>query len=341
MPNTDVSLGNCLMCVIVQQGTGSRVLNYLRESGIRGATAFHGRESISSHILQLLELADVHREIIMIALPARYEKEILNKLVSRFHFDRPKHGIVFTVSLSTVSGSRHFGHEDSRLDESERRSALQLVMMIVDKSKADGLLDHIQEQGYPRGLVINAHGSADKSRKIFKLMLEPEKALLWIITTRNRAQQLADTVAEHLNLESPNSGILAIMDLRQLVGATHCLQTGAGTAEPLLAGDRAGYSAVIVIVEKYKDQAVIHSAEMAGSTGGTIIHARGSSSYHGKDFLSGGVEEEREMVMIIAKDEQVRDLCLRITTDLELNQPGKGILFVTPLYDAAGIQTSQ
>lgn len=80
---------------------------------------------------------------------------------------------------------------------------------------------------------------------------------------------------------------------------------------------------------------------MAGSTGGTIIHARGSSPYHGKGFLSGGVEEEREIVMIIANDEQVMDLCQRITTDLELDQPGRGILFVVPLHDAAGLQTSQ
>jgi len=47
--------------------------------------------------------------------------------------------------------------------------------------------------------------------------------------------------------------------------------------------------------------------------------------------FSNSIEPEREIVMIIAENDKVQAICSRIETDLQLDQPGKGILLVTPL----------
>lgn len=326
---------NSLLVVIVNKGKGSKVLDYAMELGIRGATAFHAHGAVSNHLFKLLEIEDVRKEVILIAVPTRYEKEIVNKLTEKFSFNRPNRGISFSLDLTGVWGSSHFGSEEIPSSEMHHTTFLQAVLTIVDKGSTDTILDFIEEQGFPRGTVIDAQGSADMSNKFFDLIIEPEKDIILTITTREEAHRLARTLTKYLDLESSNTGILAILNIKHYVGITLTLQTSREATTPV--EDTPGYSAIFAIVNNDKDQAVILSAEAAGSTGGTIIHARGTSSYLGNNKWSRGVEPEREVVMIIARDENVQAICQRINSDLKLEQSGNGIIFVLPLYDTVGI----
>ncbi len=338
MSNKDCSYGNSLMFIIVNRGKGSKILDYASQLGIRGATAFQAHGTVSSQLFRFLEIDDVRKEIIMIAMPSSNEKEIMNKLNDKFHFNQPGKGIVFTLKLSSVYGSSHFEQNEPNTDDYKEKhnTPLQAVMTIVEKGNTDEILDFIEEQGFPRGTVIDAHGSADKSNQIINLMIEPEKDILLIITTREEAHRLANILTKYLNLESKNSGVLAILNIQHFIGITLTLRTSYDDSIPYSTEDKPGYSAIFAIVDNDKDQAVIQSAELAGSKGGTIIHARGSCSYHGK-FLTRGVEPEREVVMIIAKDDKAPAICERIHSDLKMDQSGNGILLVLPLYDTVGI----
>lgn len=328
--------GNILMFIVVNKGKGSKVLEYVKELGVRGATAFLARETIPNQLLKLFEIADVRKEIIMIAMPAKYESELIEDLIAKFHFDQPNHGVIFTVNLSSVIASSHFKEEDNNVNLTVEHSFIQAVMLIADKGNAEEIQDYIENQGFPRGIVIDAHGSADKSNKIFDLMFESEKEIILMITTRRKAHKLSNILNEHFNLNYPNSGILAILNLSHLIGINLLLENDLVKHDCDIL-EKPGHTAIFVVVEKHNEEAVIKSAESAGSTGGTIIRARGSSSYYGKNFFTSGVEEERELVMIIAKNELIENLCNQISLDLHLEEPGKGIIFTVPLYNTMGL----
>lgn len=336
MQNNNNMNGNSLLVVITNKEKGSEILNYTSELGIHGASAFRAYGTVPNRILKLLELVEVQKEIIMIALPSRYENDVIDRLTARFHFDRPNKGIIFSISLSGIFGSSHFESGLSEI-ESINHSPFQVVMTIVDKGQTDRILDYIEEQGFPRGTVIDAHGSANKSNVFLNLMLEPEKDIILTITTTNQAHKLAHLLENHLNLKTANSGILAILNLKQVVGVTHILKSAREVEDAMLEENKPGYSAIFAIVEDDKDEAVIQSAELAGSTGGTIIHARGSCPYHENNIFTRGVEPEREIVMIIAEDNKIHAICSKINEELQLDQPGKGILLVVPLYDTIGL----
>lgn len=329
--------GNSLLAVIIDKGKGNEIINYSLELGIRGATAFHAHGTTSNKILRHLELDEKHMEMIVIALPTRYEHEIVQKLTDRFQFDRPNKGILFSLGLSGVYGSSHFNQEPSPETVPSKASPFQAVMTIVDKGRMDSIQDFVEENGFPRGIVIDAHGSADKSNAILNLMIGPEKDILLIITTPEQAHRLAGLLTDYLNLKSANSGILAILNLNQLVGIDLPLQADCKENEPDIKQINPAYSLILAIVDNDRDEAVIQSAESAGSTGGTIIHARGSCPYPSKTFFSHGIEPEREIVMIIVEDDKVPAICSRINEDLHLNQPGKGIIMVVSLYDTIGL----
>ncbi len=336
MKNNDNPQGYSLMFVIVNQGKGSKILQAISEMGICGAAAFYGRGTVPNHILKFLELADVRKEVVMVAMSSSDEQKIVNALIDKFSLNRPNKGIIFTLPLSAVYGRGH--HYQGPAFCPREGTPWQAVMTIVDKGNTDKILDYVDDHGFPRGTVIDAHGSADKSNKFFNLMFESEKDLLLMITPREQASPLADLLTDHLNLNQPNSGILALFNLHQAAGITLPSQEERSFTPGPIKGC-GGYSAIFIIIENDKDEAVIQSAERAGSTGGTIIHARSICSYYGKNFLSHGVEEEREIIFIIAEDEKTQAISQRVSDDLGLGPEGtgKGIILVAPLCSVIGL----
>jgi len=341
---------NSLLVVIMDKGKGSELFNYAMGLGISGATAFHARGTVPSRILRFFELVEVRKEIVMIALPTYHEKDLVHQLTVKFQLDRPNKGIIFSLNLSGVYGSSHFDQDSLQVSAAEaiNDSPYQAIMTIVDKGRADSILDFVEEHGFARGTVIDAHGSADKSKVILNLMFEREKEIFLIITKREQARRLAGLLTDFLDLRSVNCGIMALLNIRQLVGINTISTENSeieemdelGEPGAVMGQNMPGHSLIFAIVDNDQDKAVIQSAELAGSTGGTIIHARGSHPYNGKTFFSNSIEPEREIVMIIAENDKVQAICSRIETDLQLDQPGKGILLVTPLVDTIGLVTN-
>lgn len=341
MEKNSTIIGNSLLTVIVNQGMGSKVLEYALKLGIRGATVFQASGTLRNKILKMLELVDVRKEVIMIVLPTCHEKALFDKLTDKFRFDHLDNGIIFTLDISGVYGSRHFEQESLQVVETGNTPSLHAVMIIVDKGQTDTILDYVEEHGFMSGTVIDAHGSADKSNKFLDLIFESEKEIILIFSTYDQAQQLAHLLTEYLNLTTSNSGVLAIFNLQRSIGISLPFRTSREENEIDITENKPGYSMICAIVENDMDEAVIQSAEKAGSTGGTIIHARGSFPYNGRNFFSRGVEPEREVVLIIARDEKIKDICNRISEDLQLEEPEKGIIFVIPLYHTVGLVTGE
>jgi nitrogen regulatory protein PII len=94
--------------------------------------------------------------------------------------------------------------------------------------------------------------------------------------------------------------------------------------------------AIFVIVPGGKAETVIQAAESAGSSGGTIIHARGRGEV-ARSFLAIEVEPEREIVMIIAEEAEIAKISKAIYREMDLNIRGQGLLFVLPLARVEGL----
>ncbi|NMW65786.1 P-II family nitrogen regulator [Mobiluncus mulieris] len=97
------------------------------------------------------------------------------------------------------------------------------------------------------------------------------------------------------------------------------------------------HQVILTIVEKGRAEAVIDAAVKAGSQGGSIINARGSGVHETASLFGFSVEPEKELVLILAEDTRVRDIVAQISTDLRLDEPGNGIVFVQDLARVRGL----
>lgn len=91
-----------LLTVIVNRGKGSKVLRFAAQLGVTTASCLIGKGTIKNKTLEMMAMNEVNKEVIFMIIRTHREEEILTKLNEKFHFDKPHHGIAFTLSLAGI-----------------------------------------------------------------------------------------------------------------------------------------------------------------------------------------------------------------------------------------------
>ena len=97
------------------------------------------------------------------------------------------------------------------------------------------------------------------------------------------------------------------------------------------------YDSIFVIVDKGKGEDVVDAASEAGARGATIVNARGSGVHETSKIFAIEIEPEKEIVLILTKDDITQAVCDKINKKMKLDESGNGILFVQKVNKAYGI----
>ena len=97
------------------------------------------------------------------------------------------------------------------------------------------------------------------------------------------------------------------------------------------------YKLIVAIVDKGRAELVVKASQDGGANGATIVNARGSGIHETSRLFSMEIEPEKEMVLLLVQAEQTEAICGAIRSQLDIDQPGKGILFVQPVNEVFGL----
>lgn len=92
---------------------------------------------------------------------------------------------------------------------------------------------------------------------------------------------------------------------------------------------------VTCIVQRGLADEVVRAAQDAGAQGATIYYARGSGVRERLGILGLAVDVEKEVINIIVASEHVDRIFERMYVAAQLDTPGMGFIYVTPLEKAA------
>lgn len=101
------------------------------------------------------------------------------------------------------------------------------------------------------------------------------------------------------------------------------------------------YQMVICIVNTGYSPVVMDAAKEAGARGGTIIHGRGTANREAEKLFQIAVQPDKEMVMIIVKNEIKDAVMMNVNQKAGLETQGQGIAFSLPVDRVIGIQDEQ
>lgn len=208
-----------LIYVIVNHGKGSKVLRKAKECGITSGTVFLGRGTVNNAFLEFLSLYDVRKEIIIMGADTRTADSAVEALSQKFGFDKPNHGIAFTVSANNIIGSTTYQSKESEKKEGVINPMYQLIITIVNKGKAEEVIDAATAAGSKGGTILNARGSGiHETSKVFNMEIEPEKETVLILCKADTTKGIVESIYKNLELDKSGNGIIFVQDVNSAYG---------------------------------------------------------------------------------------------------------------------------
>ncbi len=217
--------------------------------------------------------------------------------------------------------------------------ALSRLCVIVPCGQGSRVLRIARRCGINGGTIMIAHGSYRRNRVLNLLGLnETRNELVLMVAGKAACDRAMLAIYDELHLEKPNHGIAFSIAVRYVAGIHRDNSLDQSPTSRASGGNGNVYHLITVIVDNGRAQDVISSAESAGSGGGTILNARGSGIHERAKLFTMEIEPEKEVVMILSQRDKTEAITKQIRADLEIDKPGRGIIFVQDVDNACGLR---
>ena len=95
----------------------------------------------------------------------------------------------------------------------------QSITVIVEKGKAEDVIDAAVKVGAKGGTIMNGRGSGiHETTKLFSIEIEPEKEIVMIISEVEKTDEIVNSIREELKVDEPGNGIIYIQNVNKTYG---------------------------------------------------------------------------------------------------------------------------
>lgn len=208
-----------LIYIVVNYGMGSKILKTAKIHGIPGGTIFLGKGTINNSLLNFLSIYEEKKEIILIGTDKHTADNVLPELNKRFQFEKPNHGIVFTTIMYDIVGSEIYKSKRDGEERGVNKPMYQKIITIVNRGKAEDVIEAAQSAGSKGGTIINGRGSGiHETSKLFNMEIEPEKEIVIILSKIDITETIISKIREKLEIDKPGNGIIFVQNIDKTYG---------------------------------------------------------------------------------------------------------------------------
>jgi len=207
-----------LICCVVNFGNASKTLKIAKNYGVTGGTIFIGRGTVSNRLLGYFGFDEVRKEIVYMVVKDGLTSEAIKGISEGMAFHKPNRGIAFTISVADFVGSVDGTEKNIQAGE-VKNGMYSAIYVVVDKGKAEEVIDAANKAGARGGTIFNARGSGiHETQKLFSIEIEPEKEVVFIIAKTESKDSIAESIKTHLKIEEPGKGVMFILDVDEVYG---------------------------------------------------------------------------------------------------------------------------
>lgn len=207
-----------LLCVIVNNGVGRKILHRARELGIRGGTIILGVGTSTGKFWDLLTLRDVRKEVVFMVASKEIARIVLDKLHQEHDFNKLNHGIAFTSAVAGAVGCKWY--KELEKDEEKGDDVMHhIITAIVEKGRGEDAVEAATEAGSRGGTIINGRGAGiHETQKVFGMDIEPEKEIVIIISEVSKTEEIISRIRKKLDMDIPGHGIVYVQNVSKVYG---------------------------------------------------------------------------------------------------------------------------
>ena len=207
-----------LICCVVNIGDAPKVFKAAKQYGVKNGLVCIGKGTAHSRILELLKINEVRKEIVTMVVGSEAAAEAIKGISKDMAFEKPHHGIAFSYSLSEFADGIN-NYENNTKGGEVKNSMYKAIYAVVDKGKAEDVIEAANKAGARGGTIINARGSGiHETHKLFSIEIEPEKDQVMIIAKSELKDAIVEAIKTNQKIDEPGNGMLFVLDVNEAYG---------------------------------------------------------------------------------------------------------------------------
>lgn len=223
------------------------------------------------------------------------------------------------------------------MENCQTNNNFELLTIVVNDGWGTKILHTAKKNGVCGGTILLGRGTVKSSFLKFLELYDEQKEIVLIIAGRSTAFTLLEHLDKEYKFIKPHHGIAFCSPIGRVLGSKSCHANIRNESEGVTT---VMYNVIYVIVDKGNAENTIEAATKAGSSGGTIMNARGSGVHETSKLFSMEIEPEKEVVLIISETEKTEAIASSIEETLQLNKPGNGIMFIQNVSKIYGLRNT-
>ena len=219
--------------------------------------------------------------------------------------------------------------------------SLYLMTTIVDRKVARKYVDLYEENNLHVMYLSLGFGTASNDILDYLGLESTEKAVAFSVLEEDSWKTIKRELEKKLKIDAPGGGIAFTIPLSSIGGKKtlqFLLESQDYRKEEESTLQNTMHELIVVIAEQGYTELIMDAARAAGAYGGTVIHAKGTGMEAADKFMGVSLAAEKEMVFIVTKTEQKKDIMKAIMEHAGLNSKAKAITFSLPVTDTAGLR---
>ncbi|HHW75354.1 MAG TPA: P-II family nitrogen regulator [Firmicutes bacterium] len=203
---------------VVDRGKANAVLRKAQQNGAAGGTIFLGEGTIQSKLLEKIGLTETHKELLAIAASEELCHGLHEMVCETFLFSKKNRGIAFSIPFRRRQPQSPGREPDNRPGSENSSFSHSCIVIIVDRGRSMDCIKAARDAGAGGGTLIHGRGAGIPTEFYFPLVIEPQKDIVMIITTKDKAASIRDRISAELDLEKPGSGIIFTLPVLRTSG---------------------------------------------------------------------------------------------------------------------------
>ena len=210
---------------------------------------------------------------------------------------------------------------------------MDFVAAIVDRSRADEMVEVYSSHGMPLVLSMLGNGTATSEHLSLYGLEATEKALVAM------TKQLIKSAKRRLFIDIPGNGIMLAVPVKSVGGGrTLAFLTGNAAPDGAVPELSFEYELIMIILNDGHTDTVMDAARSAGAAGGTVLHAKGTGAKQAERFLGVSIAEEKELIIIVSKAAEKAAIMKAVAENCGPGTPPGAISFSLPISAVAGLR---
>lgn len=208
-----------LFFTVVDRGKANAVLHKAQECGAKGGTILLGEGTVQSRLLRKMGVTELHKEILVISASEELSDRLHDTLCKTFSLSKRNKGIAFTIPFKRW-------HKQTSVQEKKTsdysicddKITHYCIITVVDKGRGRECIKSARAAGARGGTLIHGRGAGIPTDFYFPLVIEPQKEIVMIITTKDKVSAIRERIFSDLELGKAGNGILFTLPITRTSG---------------------------------------------------------------------------------------------------------------------------